>query len=41
MPNISYINKKKRFPERGFSFYILKEKGLFYVDKNKRFSTNR
>ena len=35
MPNISYINKKKRFPERGFSFYILKEKDYFMSTKIK------
>ena len=29
MPNILSIDKKKRFPERGFSFYILKEKDYF------------
>ena len=35
MPNTSYINKKKRFPERGFSFYILKEKDYFMSTKIK------
>ena len=35
MPNTLSINKKKRFPERGFSFYILKEKDYFMSTKIK------
>ena len=35
MPNILSIDKKKRFPERGFSFYILKKKYYFMSTKIK------